>query len=69
MDLNDIRNFEVFRDCDVQSNTIVITICDRAREISSPVLPFWPNYRLAHPENCLFLLSNEIFSGSKYPKT
>ena len=32
------------------------------------VLPFHPNYRLAHPENYLFLLSKKIFSGSKYPK-
>ena len=34
----------------------------------SAVLPFLPNYRLAHPENYLFLLSKKIFSGSKYPK-
>ena len=32
------------------------------------MLPFKPNYRLAHPENYLFLLSKEIFSGSKYQK-
>ena len=32
------------------------------------VLPFWPNYRLAHPKNYLFLLSRKMFSGSKYPK-
>ena len=36
--------------------------------IRSPVLPFWPNYRLGHPENYLFSLSKKIFSGSKYPK-
>ena len=33
-----------------------------------PVLLFQPNYRLAHPENNLFSLSNKIFSGSEYPK-
>ena len=33
-----------------------------------PVLPFQPNYRLAHPKNYLFILSKKIFSGSKYPK-
>ena len=33
-----------------------------------PVLPFWPNYRLAHPENLLILLAHKIFSGSKYQK-
>ena len=32
------------------------------------VVIFWPKYRLAHPENDLFSLSNNIFSGSKYPK-
>ena len=31
------------------------------------VVIFWPKYRLAHPENCLFSLSKNIFSGSKYP--
>ena len=32
------------------------------------VLPFKPEYRLGHPENYLFLLSKNIFTGSKYPK-
>ena len=35
---------------------------------SLPVLPFKPKYRLGHPENYLFLLSKNIFTGSKYPK-
>ena len=34
----------------------------------SPVLPFQPKYRLVHPENCLFLSSNNVFIRSKYPK-
>ena len=34
----------------------------------SAVLFFWPKYRLAHPENYLFLLSIKQNSGSKYPK-
>ena len=34
---------------------------------SVPVLPFQPNYRLAHPKKYLFLLSKKK-SGSKYPK-
>ena len=29
---------------------------------------FLPKHRLAHPENCLFSLSKNTFSGSKYPK-
>ena len=37
-------------------------------ELCWSVLPFLPNYRLAHPDNYLFLLSKKIFSGSKYPK-
>ena len=37
-------------------------------EWSLSVLLFWPNYRLGHPENNLFSLSNKIFSGSKYLK-
>ena len=35
---------------------------------SEAVLFFWTKYRLGHPENYLFLLSKNIFSGSKYPK-
>ena len=35
---------------------------------SRAVVIFWPKYRLAHPENYLFSLSKNIFSGSKYPK-
>ena len=33
-----------------------------------PVLPFQPKYRLGHPENYLFLLSENIFIGSEHPK-
>ena len=33
-----------------------------------PVLLFYPEYRLAHPEKCFFLLSKKPFSWSKYPK-
>ena len=36
--------------------------------VRPPVLLFQPKYRLAHPENQLFLLSKKIFCGSKYPK-
>ena len=32
------------------------------------MLLFQPKYRLAHPENYLFLLFKTTFSGSKYPK-
>ena len=32
------------------------------------VLPFQPKYCLRHPENYLFLLSKNIFTGSKYSK-
>ena len=32
------------------------------------VLLFQPKYRLGHPENYLFLLSKNIFTGSKYQK-
>ena len=31
-------------------------------------LLFQPKYQLVHPENYLFLVSEIIFSGSKYPK-
>ena len=37
--------------------------------LSCPVLIFYPKYRLAHPEHCLFTLSTIPKSGSKYPKT
>ena len=33
-----------------------------------PVFPFLPKYRLGHPENYLFLLSKNRYTGSKYPK-
>ena len=33
-----------------------------------PVMCFKPKYRLGHPENYLFLLSQRILLGSKYPK-
>ena len=33
-----------------------------------PAKFFWPKYRLGHPEKHLFLLSKNIFTGSKYPK-
>ena len=29
---------------------------------------FWPKYRSTHPENYLFSLCKQMFSGSKYPK-
>ena len=32
------------------------------------VLPFQPKFCLGHPENYLFLLSKNLFTGSKYPK-
>ena len=32
------------------------------------MLLFQPKYRLGHPENYLFLLSINIFTGSKYPQ-
>ena len=35
-------------------------------QTSCAVLPFWPKHRLGHPENYLFSLSKEIYSGSKY---
>ena len=31
------------------------------------VVIFWPKYRSTQPENYLFSLSNQMFSGSKYP--
>ena len=34
----------------------------------SSVLLFQPKYRLGYPENYLFVLAKNIFSGSKYPK-
>ena len=33
-----------------------------------PVLPFEPEYRTGHPENYLFLLSKNTFTGSKHAK-
>ena len=34
----------------------------------SSLLPLKPKHRLGHPENYYFLLSKELFIGSKYPK-
>ena len=36
--------------------------------VLSPVLPFQPKYRLRHPGNYSFLLSENMFIGSKYSK-
>ena len=37
-------------------------------QLSLPVLLFWPNCWLGHPENLSVMLSKIIFSGSKYSK-
>ena len=44
-----------------------VVVCSRAAH-SQPVLPCLPKYCLGHPENYLFLLSKNVFIGSKYPK-
>ena len=48
----------------------LVLICRTARHntMKPAVLPFQPKYRVGHPENYLFLLSNKLFIGSKYQK-
>ena len=47
----------------------LVQVCfSHAQTFYGAVLPFWPKYRLGHPENYLFSLPKKIFSGSKYPK-
>ena len=54
--------------CKVSTVSAVIG-CTEYKSIGRwSVLPFWPKYRLGHPENYLFSLSKKLFLGSKYPK-
>ena len=50
------------------AGSLIIESIQAKKRVSRAVLPFWPKYRLGHPENYLFLLSKKSFIGSKYPK-
>ena len=53
-------------DCMAACGSVAVVAGDVGTE---PVLLFKPKYQLGHPENYLFSLSKDIFSGSEYPRT